>query len=111
MKQIEKFCNICHGIAQDKGWWESSRSFPECLALVHAEVSEALEAYRDGSRCDIIEYDEITKKPEGIAIELADTLIRIFDLSAAFCIPLADALAVKIAYNKTRTRRHGDKVC
>jgi len=111
MKTIDKMCQKAHATAVDKGWWDTDRQIPECLALIHSEVSECLEAYRVGSSVSTIEYDDVTKKPEGFAVEMADVLIRVFDLCGAYNVPLADALAVKMAYNKTRSRRHGGKVC
>jgi len=111
MKTLDRMCQKAHATAVDKGWWEESRGIPECLALIHSEVSEALEAFRVGDKGTSIAYDGITKKPEGLAVEMADILIRVFDVCAAFNIPLADALAVKMTYNKTRSKRHGGKIC
>ena len=42
----------------EKGWWEDpSRNFGELMALIHSEVSEALEAYRDGDDINDIAYE------------------------------------------------------
>lgn len=42
----------------EKGWWEDpSRNFGELMALIHSEVSEALEAYRDGDDITDIAYE------------------------------------------------------
>ena len=49
------------------------------------------------------------EKPEGIAIELADLLIRVFDMSRELKIPILSALDWKMDYNKTREYRHGNK--
>lgn len=48
-------------------------------------------------------------KPIGIAVELADVLIRIADTCGRYNIPLEEALKLKLAYNKTRPHRHGGK--
>lgn len=53
-------------------------------------------------------HGQITK-PEGFPIELADIVIRCFDLSAAMGIDLARAIEIKHRYNETRGYRHGGK--
>lgn len=94
--------------AVDKGWWDKERSAGDIFANIHAEVSEAWECYRIGDTWDSIYFNE--DKPEGIAAELADVLIRIFDLCAAKNIPLEEAIRLKMAYNITRPYRHGNKL-
>jgi len=89
------------------GFTESS--FVERLALVHSEVSEALEEYRDGSLPADVYWKE-SLKPEGVPIELADTVIRILDLCEAYGIDLEYAIEEKMKFNETRPFRHGGKV-
>ena len=96
--------------AQEKGWHDKERSVPELLCLMHSELSEALEEYRNGKDPTEIYYQE-DGKPEGIPIEIADTLIRIADFCGLHKIDLEKALEIKINYNKTRSYRHGDKSC
>jgi NTP pyrophosphatase (non-canonical NTP hydrolase) len=74
------------------------------LALIHSEVSEGTEAVRDG---DIGLRITSTGKPEGLASELADTVIRCFDLAQSIGIDLEDAVLLKMEYNKSRPLRHG----
>ena len=62
--------------AVDHGWHESNRSVAEIVALIHSELSEALEEYRCSR--PMVWYGE-NGKPEGIAIELLDAVIRILD--------------------------------
>lgn len=67
-----------HENAVAHGWWEGERDIAEIYALIHSELSEALEEYRSGK--EMIYY--VDGKPEGIAVELADAVIRILDYVA-----------------------------
>lgn len=66
------------------------------LALVHSEVSEALE----GARKD--KQDEHLPHRKSIEVELADAVIRIADLAGALGLDLGAAIAEKMAYNAQR---------
>ena len=103
---INKLIEKSHDIAISKGWWDKEREIPELIALIHSELSEALEEYRVSENLDI-RYEN--NKPEGIVVELADVLIRIFDLSGKYKIDLKKALETKLKYNETREYRHGNK--
>jgi hypothetical protein len=46
-------------------------------------------------------------KPEGFPVEIADAIIRLFDLTEACGIDIQAAIELKMAYNKTRPFRHG----
>lgn len=94
------------------------RTFGDVLVLVHSELSEALEEYRDGKDIDCVEFVssgrstgvwEADWKPVGVPIELADAVIRILDACEEYDIDLEDAIMVKMAYNKQREFRHGNK--
>ena len=93
-------------INESNGWnvatpelWESSNKsdIPCRLALIHSEVSEALEAYRKGDRANFEE-------------EMADTLIRILDLTHGLGVDIAEAVLSKLERNAQRGFRHGGKV-
>tara|TARA_Y100001970_G_scaffold141265_1_gene173898 strand:- start:144 stop:467 length:324 start_codon:yes stop_codon:yes gene_type:complete len=104
--EINKLINLSHNIAKEKGWWDKDREVPEIIALIHSELSEALEEYRVNDNLNI-RYEN--GKPEGFVVELADALIRIFDLSGKYKLDLQNALEEKIQYNKSRKYRHGNK--
>ena len=93
--------------ARDHGWFDN-RSFGEHVSLMHAELSEAIEEYRKGRLLSEVYFNG--EKPEGIPVELADVLIRIFAYCGQHDIDLNAALEVKSAYNQTRPYRHGNKV-
>jgi len=75
------------------------RNVPELLALVHSEISEALEAYRK----------RITDGPNNFGEELADAVIRVFDMAEGLGIDIEAEILRKHEYNKTREYRHGGK--
>ena len=101
---ISQKCNDVHQNAIDNGWWDSDRNDGELIALIHSELSEVLEALREGN-------PPSEKIPEfsGAEEELADTVIRIMDMAAARNYRLGEAIEAKIAYNLTREHRHGGK--
>ena len=51
------------------------------------------------------------KKPEGMYVEMVDCLIRILDYLSHENVDIDRVMAEKIAYNKTRPYRHGNKKC
>lgn len=128
---IAELVTRSHALAASKGWHEGTLNVPEKLALIHSEVSEALESFRsdgvrvkcldcngtgrhetDRCRCDDDQHEwwfGDSGKPEGFVVELADAVIRIADLCGALGLDLSSALELKHAYNLTRTYRHGGK--
>lgn len=96
--------DICHAAA--KTWWTDPktgvdvRSNPLCfsnkVALIHSEVSEAME----GDRKNLMD-DHLPHRPMR-EVELADAVIRIFDTAGGFGMDLAGAIAEKLAYNAKR---------
>lgn len=116
-KTITELITDAHETATSKGWWEDRdpvEKIPEQIALMHSELSEALEEYRNGNMEHLeppYTYYQSDGKPEGFGIELADCMIRIFDTCGALGIDLNECLRDKMAYNETRSHRHGGKKC
>lgn len=98
-----------HKNAVNHGWYDESRTFGELIALCHCELSEALEEYRKGKGYNEI-YNSENGKYEGIGVELADVVIRIFDLCGHLNIDIARMITLKHEFNKTRPYKHGGKV-
>ncbi len=97
-----------HDTAVEKGWWEKDRNFLEQLMLMVTELAEVAEEYRNHNKLQTLH--DGAGKPEGIASEFADVLIRVADTCANYGIPLEEALVAKLAYNRTRPYRHGGKL-
>ncbi len=100
---LKTLANEINDINRSNGWnvltpdqWEETYKVPAILALIHSEVSEALEAFRKGDK-------------ENFAEELADTLIRVLDCAGGLGIDLDKEVRTKLEKNKTRGYRHGGK--
>lgn len=104
MTRVQK---IVHQIAVDKGWFDTELNIPGSLAMIHSEISEALEEYRNGMM--EVYYAGGYEKPEGFGVELADAVIRIMDIAEHLDINLYDLIMLKSEYNRTRPYRHGGK--
>lgn len=94
---------LAHQTATDVGWYVNphtgetiARNFGEVVALMHSELSEALEAHRKSLMDDKLPHRS------GIEVEFADCIIRIFDTSAALGLDLAGAIIEKNRYNAQR---------
>lgn len=114
MHTIKELQDICHGNAYDAGWWidvktsvnlreevRNNTRFGKALvgekfALIHSEVSEGVEGHRKG-----LMDDKLPHRPM-IEVELADTVIRILDLSGALELDLEGAIMEKLSFNKSR---------
>ena len=100
---LDQLINECHKNSVAAGWWHDldtgeakERNIGELLCLVHSEISEAME----GARKDL--KDDHLPNRSMLEVELADALIRIFDIAGGFNLDLSGALVEKVAYNKKR---------
>lgn len=98
---VNALTSICH--EANISWWididtgkPKQRNFGELIALCHSELSEALEGHRKN-----LPDDKLPHRPMA-EVELADCLIRIFDLAGGMGYDLGGAFAEKMAYNATR---------
>jgi len=109
MGQITDLVKEAHKTAVAHGWWETPPEFGTLIALCHSELSEVLEEYRDGQEPRQLYYSP-HGKPEGIPSELADVVIRVFDMCGGHGIDLETAIMEKMEYNKGREYKHGGKL-
>ena len=111
-----------HQIAVDHGWWDDPENdnVPTKIALMHSELSEALEEFRN-DRMDLYWGERTTygvggealvtigEKPEGFGVELADAVIRIFDLASRLGLDMGALVELKMEYNRGRPHKHGGR--
>lgn len=119
--KISEMQHAAYNMALAKGWWPvppvqydgrvvSYERISSALALIHGEVSEALEELRDATNIGDVRYDPARgNKPEGFGVELADIVLRVADLAGACGIDLQHRIEEKLAYNATREHRHGGR--
>lgn len=119
---VSLLTEACFSLSWNAGWWASHTSvysiitdtfyegsapretlYPTKIALIHSEISEALEGLRTG-RADA----HLPSRPS-VEVELADACIRIFDLAGAMGLDLGGAIFEKLQYNQTRLDHRPEK--
>ena len=122
-KTLNEYRNEAYRIASDHGFHNETPNLGELLMLITSELSEALEADRmnnwhkfhaidnekDIPNPETLEYKQwFNNKIRGtVEEEIADALIRLFDLAGVFGIDLDWIVKAKMAYNETRAYKHG----
>lgn len=105
---------LCHGASYDAGWWQDPKNGAnlryevrartrfgialamEKIALAHSELSEGVEGLRKDLMDDKLPHRKM------LEVELADAVIRIFDLAGAMDYDLGSAIADKMEFNTRR---------
>ncbi|MEO9231604.1 MAG: hypothetical protein ABI216_22000 [Devosia sp.] len=95
----------CHGAAKASGWWKNNNdedirdnplTFSNKLMLTVSEISEAMEADRKD------QMDDKLPHRHGREVEIADAIIRLFDLAGGYGLDVAGAIAEKLEFNSKR---------
>lgn len=117
---LNEWAACIHENAVAHGWWtgdvldgnrcgiyeDVDRPLPEILMLCVCELAESMEEYRDGNP---LIYEGENGKPEGIAVEMVDCIIRILDWMGHNGVDVDEMIKKKHAYNIGRPYRHGGK--
>lgn len=109
---IEELCKRSYDTAVAKGWHEEPRSLGDVITLMHSEVSEALECWRDSSHKLEDVWVSEGGKPEiklRIACNLADAMVFAGAICQCHKLDLEKAALLKMDYNDSRPHRHGGK--
>ena len=101
---INDYCRMIH--AENRRWWQDPKTgdyqgnqpffAPAKMMLIVSEISEAVEGHRKN-----LMDDKLPHRPM-VEVELADAIIRIFDLAGGYGMDLGGAIVEKLAYNRKR---------
>lgn len=125
---LNEWANEIHQNAVNHGFWEPKPDFNTSLMLIVGELAEAMEEHRAGRPmeykkciatgdvcikmpvlCDGCMAHRMPRKPEGIAVEMIDALIRILDWCGAEGLDVERLVQEKHKYNKSRPYKHGKR--
>lgn len=97
--QVETLKNIQTQIYDynvQAGWHDKPREVGTLISLIHSELSECLEGFRKDVMDDHLPHRKMAE------VELADAIIRIFDLGGRYNFDLGGAISEKMDYNSRR---------
>lgn len=114
MDSLNGWAMKIHKSAVEHGWWETedgkcddgSRNFGETCMMCVTELAEAVNEYRNGRP---LAYEGENGKPEGVAVEMVDCIIRLLDWAGHEEVDVDTVLNAKYKFNLTRPHRHGGK--
>lgn len=105
-EEVNKLVNRCYQQSKDAGWWNDLKTGQpleltnslkaEKIALMHSELSEALEGMRKNTMDDKLPHRQ------QVEVELADAVIRIADFCGRLGLDLGGAIEEKLSYNRNR---------
>jgi hypothetical protein len=121
MAELTEVAQQCYDASEANGWHKAVAPASDAgymneflstkMMLIVSEVSESQDELRNGLGPEEIYYGE-GGKPEGVLVELADVVIRTFDLVGIIGATghFEDIIREKLAYNATRGKMHGGKL-
>lgn len=104
ISEIDAMVQDVFGLAKEKGWHDKPREDGTLIALIHSELSEALEGLRHGNP-----KSEHIPEFSALEEELADVIIRCMDMAGAKKLRLGEAIIAKHQFNLGREYKHGGK--
>ncbi len=118
---LNQISTVINNDNRAKGFWDKERNLGEMLMLVVTELAEGMECARKNNFCrEVVNTEHFAKMDEEtfksdfkesvkdtFEDEIADTMIRLFDLCGGLGIDIQSHIELKLTYNKTRPKLHG----